>query len=116
MQVSIELNFYYFFVVAVKGVGNALYNGIWLSGNVEEFRDTFNILLVGLEGSIKTSILEISPPKRRKKPGGVPGEVTKTYCFVDLEFKQVISSLLPLLKYDILALIASILLLVPFSK
>lgn len=116
MQVSIELNFYYFFVVAVKGVGNALYNGIWLSGNVEEFRDTFNILLVGLEGSIKTSILEISPPKRRKKPGGVPGEVTKTYCFVDPEFKQVISSLLPLLKYDILALIASILLLVPFSK
>lgn len=87
MQVSIELNFYYFFVAAVKGVSNALYNGIWLSGNVEEFRDTFNILLVGLEGSVKTSILEISPPKRRKKPGGTPGEVTKTHCFGSPKFK-----------------------------
>lgn len=87
MQVSIELNFYYFFVVAVKGVSNALYNGIWLSGNVEEFRDTFNIFLVGLEGSIKSDIMEISPPKRRKKPGGAPGEVSKTFCFVYPEFK-----------------------------
>lgn len=87
MQVSIELNFYYFFVVAVKGVSNALYNGIWLSGNVEEFRDTFNIFLVGLEGSIKSDIMEISPPKRRKKPGGAPGEVSKTFCFVNPEFK-----------------------------
>lgn len=116
MQVSIELNFYYFFVVAVKGVSNALYNGIWLSGNGEEFNDTFNILLVGLEGSIKPGILETSPPKRRKKPRGAPGEVMKTHCFVDPGFKSVISSLLPLLKYDILALIASILLLVPFGK
>lgn len=87
MQVSIELNFYDFFVVAVKGVSNALYNGIWLSGNVEEFRDTFNIFLVGLEGSIKLSIIEISQPKRRKKPGGAPAEVTKTFCFVDPKFK-----------------------------
>lgn len=87
MQVSIELNFYYFFVVAVKGISNALYNGIWLSGNVEEFRDTFNIFLVGLEGSIKPSIMEISPPKRRKKPGGALGEVTKTFCFADPKFK-----------------------------
>lgn len=87
MQVSIELNFYYFFVVAVKGVSNALYNGIWLSGNVEEFRDTFNIFLVGLEGSIKLSIIEISQPKRRKKAGGASGEVMKTFCFVDPKFK-----------------------------
>lgn len=87
MQVSIELNFYYFFVVAVKGVSNALYNGIWLSGDVEEFRDTFNIFLVGLEGSIKPGIMEISPPKRRKKPGGSPGEVTKAFCFADPKFK-----------------------------
>lgn len=76
-----------FFVVAVKGVSNALYNGIWLSGNVEEFRDTFNIFLVGLEGSIKLSIIEISQPKRRKKPGGASGEVMKTFCFVDPKFK-----------------------------
>lgn len=81
------MNFYYFFVVAVKGVSNALYNGIWLSGNVEEFRDTFNILLVGREGSMKPISLEISPPKRRKKPRGTPGEVTKTYYFVDPSFK-----------------------------
>lgn len=73
MQVSIELNLYYFFVVAVKGVSNALYNGIWLSGNVEEFRDTFNILLVGLEGSIKLGILEILPTKEKQKARRSPG-------------------------------------------
>ncbi|CAN8194165.1 unnamed protein product [Coccothraustes coccothraustes] len=51
-----------------RGVSNALYNEIWLSENVEEFKDTFNIFLVGLEGSIKLSIMEISQPKRRKSP------------------------------------------------
>jgi len=47
MQVSIELNCYWFFVVAVKGVGNALYNGTWLSGKVQEFEDTFNVFWWG---------------------------------------------------------------------
>lgn len=72
MQVSIELNFDYFVDVAVKGVSIALYNGIWLSGNVEEFRDTFNILLVGLEGSIKPASWK-SPHQREEKARRSPG-------------------------------------------
>lgn len=55
-----------FFVVAVKGVSYALYNGIWLSENVEEFRDTFNIFLVGLESSIKLSIMESHNQREEK--------------------------------------------------
>lgn len=68
------MNLYYFFVVAVKGVSNALYNGIWLSGNVEEFRDTFNVLLVGSEGSIKLGILETFPTKEKPKSPEKPRE------------------------------------------